>query len=925
MSERKPVDTKKNQTPMPTFPTNIKFCHPWREYQARVLAELEEHLDDDRLHIVAPPGSGKTVLGLEVLRRLDHPTLILSPTLTIRNQWIDRFVELFLPKGNEKPDWISDNLHAPALMTVTTYQALHSVFSGKDEPEEDLPEEEEASEARVVKKRQRRKHRRAALIKAIRELGVRTLVVDEAHHLKNEWWKAIFSLIDEIENPVIVALTATPPYDVAFSEWERYKKLCGPIDSEISVPELMLEEDLAPHQDYVYISYPTDSEASELKVFHEEVDAVFDDIFLKTSLFDCVIEHPWILDPDDYAESILDNPEFYSSMIIFLKQAGGLIDNRPAGILGVRDERIPELDREWLSIFLTGVFFHNNPCFILAEDDIKDIRKRLRKVSAIEREKVVLTGNARLQKKLDSSVSKLESISEIVSRESAALTLSLRMVILTDYIRKDDMPAYIGDDRPMNRIGVVPIFEHLRRQFNTNIRLGVLSGSMVIIPEEAILKLKLLAAEWDMSQELISISPLKHDPQFVYVRLASIDQRRMVALITQLFTDGNITVLVGTKSLLGEGWDAPCINSLILATVVGSYVLSNQMRGRAIRVQLDNPDKTANIWHLVCVELERWGYGHDLNNLRRRFKAFAGVRFSSPGIQNGINRLDMLRDRYSESNVAAINEMMFEKALDREKLAGDWDAALAHSGTGSQMMQEVLAPRPRAPRELVINRQRQAAKKDHLQVLWSAIAFIGTWFPGLILKTLRLPRILLIIPIIAGIFLVDRSYEWYKASKARRQVDVDEMSISMIGYVFLKSLIEMKVIKDPTGQIEVVTGKTPDGKIYCHLNAGTTQERTLFLNAVSEVLAPVVNPRYLIVSTSGDLNDIDLQYYPLPTIFSKKRKSANIVERHWQKTIGPCEVVFTRNRQGRRELLTARLMKMGHAEDAELERISVWR
>ena len=52
----------------------------------------------------------------------------------------------------------------------------------------------------------------------------------------------------------------------------------------------------------------------------------------------------------------------------------------------------------------------------------------------------------------------------------------------------------------------------------------------------------------------------------------------VVSMITELFTCGQINVLVGTKSLLGEGWDSPCINSLILATYVGSFMLSNQMR-----------------------------------------------------------------------------------------------------------------------------------------------------------------------------------------------------------------------------------------------------------------------------------------------------------------------------------------------------------
>ena len=65
---------------------------------------------------------------------------------------------------------------------------------------------------------------------------------------------------------------------------------------------------------------------------------------------------------------------------------------------------------------------------------------------------------------------------------------------------------------------------------------------------------------------------------------------RAVNFVGDLFTSGKLQILIGTKSLLGEGWDSPCINSLILASFVGSYVLSNQMRGRAIRINKKDPN-----------------------------------------------------------------------------------------------------------------------------------------------------------------------------------------------------------------------------------------------------------------------------------------------------------------------------------------------
>ncbi len=43
---------------------------------------------------------------------------------------------------------------------------------------------------------------------------------DEAHHLKNEWQKALEKFISALDKEVkIISLTATPPYDSEGSEW----------------------------------------------------------------------------------------------------------------------------------------------------------------------------------------------------------------------------------------------------------------------------------------------------------------------------------------------------------------------------------------------------------------------------------------------------------------------------------------------------------------------------------------------------------------------------------------------------------------------------------------------------------------------------------------------------------------------------------
>ncbi len=52
--------------------------------------------------------------------------LILVPTVTIRQQWVDRIKQAFLSDANQAEQLISQDLKRPKLITVATYQALHS-------------------------------------------------------------------------------------------------------------------------------------------------------------------------------------------------------------------------------------------------------------------------------------------------------------------------------------------------------------------------------------------------------------------------------------------------------------------------------------------------------------------------------------------------------------------------------------------------------------------------------------------------------------------------------------------------------------------------------------------------------------------------------------------------------------------------------
>ena len=179
------------------FISELKFKGSWRSYQERILKELNNYLDDSKLNIVAAPGAGKTILGIEVLLRLKNNALILAPTITIKNQWKQRIEDYFLEKNSDS-SFISTDIRNISEITISTYQAFHSVYKNKEE--------------------------REFFINELKSKKINTLVLDEAHHLRTEWWSSLNNLYEKIndENFKLVSLTGTPPYDVSPAEWSNY-------------------------------------------------------------------------------------------------------------------------------------------------------------------------------------------------------------------------------------------------------------------------------------------------------------------------------------------------------------------------------------------------------------------------------------------------------------------------------------------------------------------------------------------------------------------------------------------------------------------------------------------------------------------------------------------------------------------------------
>ncbi|NNU48191.1 DEAD/DEAH box helicase family protein [Rhizobium sp. WYCCWR 11279] len=927
---------------------DLAFQGTWRTYQQKILDDLANLIGEDGLHIVAAPGSGKTILGLEVMRRLGEATLILAPSKTIRDQWAQRLRMMFLPANVAEPDWISHDLRAPGAVTIITYQALHAAFSGHTSDEETLDSEEEGSDGAQAGEpgKQETEKARKKIIAKLREEKVRTLVLDEAHHLRNEWWKALTMLKEALGKPTVVALTATPPYDVDPQEWDRYQALCGPIDGEISVPELVLQGDLCPHQDYVHFSLPSTLEAQKLAEFRAEVGDFIETLLKSAEFKQAILRHPWITQPIENVEHILDDARFLSSMLIFLNSQYVDLPQSTLDILDVKAREIPDLTLEWIEALLNGVIYTYRDDFGEAEQIIRYQQERLREIKAVDHGKVRLTDPRSVQKLLVSSVSKLDAIVDIARLESVSMRDELRMVILSDYIRKDTLPTSAADLPPLGRMGVVPIFETLRRS-GLDLKLGILTGSMVLIPAGSKAILDEIADHLGIGAEHMRYQQAAFDAGFVSVELEGERSRNIVHMITELFGRGGITVLVGTQALLGEGWDAPSVNTLILASTVGSYVLSNQMRGRAIRIDPQKPQKTANVWHLAVIDPEkleqriplRFGrkstdrkapdpfdtmtidLGSDVDALKRRFYAFEGLSFGEPPlIESSFQRLMLGSARWNARGVDDINTMMERWAIDRQSLKARWHSAL-RSKRAVARMQETLESNY-APKGLV---NWNTTKFLFAQSAAIAGMIVNGFLHGLrgahIRSLQQLELVLFVVFALLAIFSLPGAL---KAGRLLLRNGSLEGSMKQVGTTVLEALHHIGVIKTELGKISVEATLDENGIIYCRLEGATTIERSRFLDALREVLVPPQNPRYIVVrrSTFWRLKRVD--YHAVPSLIGRKREDAVYFAKLWNRYVGDSDLIYTRSVQGRLILLQFRAKSFASAFTRKTDRVSRW-
>ena len=887
----------------------LSFKGQWRQYQQRVLDKAESFMDDGKIHLVAAPGSGKTTLGIEFIQRFGNPTLILVPTVTIRQQWVDRINQAFLSDDNLVEQLISQDLKRPKMITVATYQALHSAMNQVvgDSLIEDTDDESQQEHFDF---------QGFDIRKTFGDQDLGTLCLDECHHLRNEWWKSLESFHKAFPNIKMISLTATPPYEGEPALWERYISMCGEIDEEITVPELVKEGTLCPHQDYVYFAFPTKEERAQLDQFDKQKLNFLTKLSRDINFSNTIQSSPALSSQIGY-DDLLANPKYLAATLIFLRSKELPFPQRFQELLSAKT--LPTFTLEWFETLLNGVIFQVPNWYGFTEEAFNQLKSDLKANGLIERNQVKLIRNKKQDVLLNQSLGKLNAVRDIFKAEYHSLGNNLRQLVLTDFIRKD-FQVHLGDkNAQFTQLGVLSYFESIRREMieqTWTVPVAVLTGSLVIIPTSAKEHLERLIPNSRLSYDVIG--QLSQE-DYLKVRVSG-SHHNLVTALTQLFQEGHIQVIIGTKSLLGEGWDAPCVNSLILASFVGSFMLSNQMRGRAIRVWPDNPNKTSNIWHLVSInlsprrwfdfqdekekydetlELQLYALSPDLDLLDRRMTQFLGLHYTELTIESGIDRLELNQITFSQKGLEKLNQNAITLSQKRQELKDRWQEALPLNEE-MEVANEVEVDKQFLPLVYL---------NDWMKAFLISQALAATYF---IIDVTRyfivgkpfvhsLPILLLALLLLAVFW---GRYFIYKSPYNRLEI---------FGKAIHQALLDSGQIETKESAPRVV--KDSKQAIYnaIYLKGASMREKEIFSQAITEFFAPIENQRY-ILKACHKVKD-QTEFFAVPSMFEKRKADAESFLRQIQKSLGKYDLIYTRSVQGRPILLEARIKALGNKQE----------
>lgn len=891
-----------------------------RPYQQRALDAFERDRAAGRTssHIVAPPGAGKTVIGLEIIRRLGRPALVLAPTATIQEQWgaklslfTDAPAAVLAPAGplhvltyqaicqTGDPDGALRALANTRLIaerartTAATPQQARAEVAALSGTALARHERDVTAEiARIKREVARGEHLDASLpglvapaalerLRTLRDAGVRTVVLDECHHLASMWGYLVRVLLASLGDVHVVGLTATSPSDLRGDEAALYAELLGPVDFEISTPAVVRDRHLAPYQELALFTTPLDGERRWLAERHTRFDELLDRLHDPAAPDEEDLAFgPWVIGRIRYRDTgdgearvpfstlVARRPDLARAGLRYLASSGlPLPDDAPRGE-GWREP--PTLD-DWLVLigdYAVGCLrVHPGEA---AERRFAELQAGLRDLGLVLTRQGVRRGASDVDRVLLQSASKPLGTIEILAAEAESRGDDLRAVVLCDTERAPGSREE-ADALPLVLTGGA---RGLLGSFGQDDRTAALRPLLVTGRRVAC-----LPADADVLAPALGATERTPGDGLVDLGAPGWDSRAWVAAAGRALAAGTTRLIVGTRGLLAEGWDAPVLNVMVDLTSVAADVSVRQMRGRTLRLDPANPEKISSNWDVVCVAADLARGTADYERFVRRH-AHLRAPCEDGSIESGVSHVHPTLSPYlppPDADQPALNAAARTRAADHLQALTRWHIGEPYVGEDVPVL---LVRAARAPGAQTRGPAAPGADDE------TTLLATGEREEG------PLPR-----P--TGPLVAVRAGALARAYPA-------VLSLPRVARAIAAAYVALGEVS-PAAAGSLVLAPRPGGLVRCALTAGDAAENGRFSAALDEALSPALGQRYMISRPCWPAgrgrgavrwraltfrSPLDVAWHPVPSDLGSHRERADAYHVAWTAHVGPGKLLF---------------------------------
>ncbi|MDO4784249.1 MAG: DEAD/DEAH box helicase family protein [Propionibacteriaceae bacterium] len=813
--------------------------------------------------IVLPPGAGKTLVGVEAVRASGRQGVVFAPNTAIQAQWCAA---------------------SPGLRCLT-YQAL-AVF------DPDADDELESVVSRL--------HPNGlALIEELAASDSLMIVLDECHHLLRTWGRLLAEVLERLPDALVLGLTATPAASMTAAEAELEAELFGTITYAATIPEVVVAGDLAPFAELAWLTSPTPTEQDWLGRHEVRVNE-----FITHLTGPDLASVPLLASIDGLTGAAWADVERVrprlADAVLRLHHAGlaGLPD---AAVLRERHRRQPDL-ADWVEVlnhWLRPLAGSADP---RDEALIAELAALLPSLGLRWTRRGIVAGTPTVDRILARSAAKAQAAVDLVTVEADTLGAGLRALVLCDFERVSAVPRSLGDVVDPGAGSARQVLRELLADRRTReLRPVLVTASTLAGAPDTLRDVARLA---DLQR---GIRGLSVEDDAGIARLTGWGPRQWVPVVTAMLEDGDTNVLVGTRGLLGEGWDARSVNCLIdltAATTPGAVV---QMRGRALRIDPRQPGKVSVAWSVVCITDGLLG-GADWARLVRKHEGYVGPD-AAGSMVDGIGHLDDSLSAHQPPGLDRIHELNARAILRSQRRADIAEAWAQTRDAGARLRSVVRARRAATQPEPVplgltppvpVRRRREVA----LPVL-----------TGLAILLAGLGQFWLAAAVV-GAALAAFGVRLGSTSRALRGL-AEPPSVLSVAAAVADAMHAAGLVDAGSTQ---VSAELVGEEIRCFIAGVDAGQSALYAEALDEALQPVADPRYVVsrhvvtavnattlmrAAWTGRLADAQT-WHPVPSALGRRRRDAEAYHRAWNRWVGEGELLYTRSPEGEGVLAAVR-------------------